>query len=147
MTLSPDQRRDKFLDGIEEEVRLHIVKQGKACIAFIEKDSNGGIYQTWEPHRDNLPHYGKVMWKFTRKEPYHDHELDSALTVPIMGIVKKNYVEFYEGQQNEIADGIMRRLDENNLVLESFMGKITELVLNETSEQVSKSDCPLMLLT
>lgn len=76
--------------------------------------------------------------KFVRKQQYHGHDLDSALTEPISNLVETAYQEFYESESEAISSGMLVMLTADELALISLVDRITDIALEQFSSQVQK---------
>ncbi len=106
----------------------------------MEKDSSSGaILNIWEVHLNNgLSDFCKVLYKFVRKEQYHGHDLDSALTEPIANMVETAYQDFYSSESEAISRGMLVMLAADELYLCSFIDRIADIALHQFSNQVRK---------
>jgi hypothetical protein len=73
-----------------------------------------------------------------RKQQYHGHDLDSALTEPISSQVENAYQEFYKSESEAISSGMLVMLAADELKLISFVDRITDIALDQFSNQVKK---------
>jgi hypothetical protein len=135
-----NQRKENFLDDVETDVKIYIKSTGKQCIAMVEKASDSGIIlKTWEVHlNDDLGDFCKVLYKFVRKEQYHGHDLDSALTEPIVNLVETAYQDFYQSESEAISMGMLVMLAADEVNLCSFIDRIADIALQQFSKQVRK---------
>lgn len=135
-----NKRKEAFLNCVESDVRNYIESTGKQCIAVVEKAPNGGaILKTWQVHLDDdLGDFCKVLYKFVRKQQYNGHDLDSALTEPISNLVETAYQEFYKSESEAISSGMLVMLAADELKLVSFVDRITDIALEQFSNQVKK---------
>jgi hypothetical protein len=139
-----NERKEAFLDDIESEVRIYIKSTGKQCIALVEKDSSSGaILKTWKVHlNDDLRDFCKVLYKFVRKEQYHGHDLDSALTEPMANMVETAYQDFYKSESEAISRGMLVMLAADELTLVASL--IESPILRSTSSR-SRSESRLFI--
>jgi hypothetical protein len=111
----------EFLYRVRSRVHSYVRGTGKECVAIVEKDAYGlGRPRT---HHIGIDSYIHVLWCFLRKEPYHHHELDSALTEPVAQIVGECYDEFLKGNSEIISQHFLQQMMENELILEIIMGE------------------------
>jgi hypothetical protein len=114
------EQEDEFLSVVHSEVESYIKNQGKECIAIIEKDAYGpGCPRTHHPGIDS---YIKVLACFIRRQPYHDHELDSVLTEPVAQLVGECYDNFLSSKAEIISQYFLQHMLKNELILETIMG-------------------------
>ncbi|KAF8850871.1 hypothetical protein BDZ45DRAFT_696406 [Acephala macrosclerotiorum] len=131
--------KDVFLNEIESNVRHYIESTGRQCIAIVEKDDDGKLFRTWEfRFNDDFDHYCKVLYKFTRKQQYHGHDLDSALTEPIANMVQRSYESFYESENEAISNGMLTMLAADDLKLNNSVDRLGEIAMSAVSSQVKK---------
>lgn len=137
---SLNKRKTTFLDDVESDVRIYIESRGKQCIAVVEKNPiTGDNLRTWEVHLDeDLGHFCKVLYKFVRRQQYQGHELDSAMTEPISNLVETAYQDFYESESEAISSGMLVMLAADESKLTSFMGRISDIALEQFSAQVKE---------
>ena len=102
-----DTDKTVFLNDVERSIRSYIIGTGKQCIAIVEKipKSTGGyaMYKH-ELHLDsNLPEFAEVLIKFIRRKRHDGHDLDSALTEPVLGIIEEKYVALYNSHIRKLG--------------------------------------------
>ena len=76
----------------------------------------------------------EVLYKFACEAPHNGHQLDSALTYPILEIIESNFVALYERHKTEISDEFMKKLRDNETLLNSFIGRLTDKVVGKISD-------------
>lgn len=134
-----NKRKTAFLNGIEVAVNNYIVSRGRQCIAVVEKDANGQVRCTWRCDLDDdLGHFCKVLYKFTRRQQYKGHDLDSALTEPITNLVQDRYNEVYESESEAISSGMLTALATDDVKLKDFLDRIADIALSKCSKRVKQ---------
>ena len=101
-----DAHKIGFLNDVESSVYSYVVGRGKECIAIVEKipRPNGTFYTV--THRmglDDADDFVRALVAFMSRKQFRGHDLDSALTEPILKIVEEKYVILFSGQQTEIT--------------------------------------------
>lgn len=135
-----------FLDDVEGSVRLYIVGTGKQCIAIVEKipkstgaagdqDLQYHLYKH-ELHLDpDLPEFAKVLIRFIRRKRHDGHDLDSALTEPILEIIEDKYVKLFESHGKEICSEFLEALKKDNVLLNSFVERLADKVSGKIAKK------------
>jgi len=134
-----DTDKAAFLNDIERSIRLYVIGTGKQCIAIVEKipKSTGGyaLYKH-ELHLDSdLPEFAEVLIKFIRRKRHDGHDLDSALTEPILKIIEDKYVALYNSHGEEISSEFLEMLKNDNFLLNSFVERLADKVSGKISKK------------
>src|SRR5687767_6808806 len=87
-----EDRKSQFLSSVQTDVARYIAKQGKGCLALVERIPNGD--RQWKPSLH--PGYAARLIAFCFEMPYDGHALDSALTEPIAQMVTKAFQNLHE---------------------------------------------------
>ena len=136
-----DADKAAFLDHIEKFIRLYVIGTGKQCIAIVEKIPKTGQYPPYtlykhELHLDSsLPEFAEVLIKFIRRKRHDGHDLDSALTEPILKIIEEKYVKLYNSHGEEISSEFLEMLKNDNVLLNSFVERLADKVLGKISKE------------
>jgi hypothetical protein len=129
-----DHSKGDFLDEVATAIRLYIEGEDENCVAVTER---GGRYNvstgSYEdrihyPNLDNPIDFCKVLYHFVRSKTYNGHKLESALTDPIVEIVQDKYSEYFESHSGDISEALMKMLVEDKVVLQSFLGMVTDKI-------------------
>lgn len=133
-----DADKTRFLNDIVSSIHSYILSTGKQCIAVVRRDDHGDIiarYPVPSLTDDDMPPFVKILVKFMKQNP----GLDSALTHPIMTIIKQKYVTIYVNHSNEISQNFLDIVQEDKILLNSFVERLTDKVLGKlTSRTRSK---------
>lgn len=131
-------KKNPFLNQVEQEINSYIVRQGAHCIDIVERDcqKEDVIHRKWRASVDI--DFCEVLYKFVRHKQLNGHKLDSALTEPVCEIVTKKYEEFYKDNADAISKGVLAELTGNDLILESFLSRLTDKALKKASSKVRK---------
>jgi hypothetical protein len=131
-----DANKVEFLDQLEREIKTYIVGTGIQCIAIDEITESDSIHrQAHHAHPVEFnATYVEVLIQFVRKKPHNGHELDSALTAPVLRIIEENYIALYERNSAVISEGFLKILNENKAHLRSFMERLVEKILDQSDE-------------
>ena len=137
-----DADKAAFLNDIENSIRLYVIGTGKQCIAMVEKipTTRGGsttytLYKH-ELHLDsNLPEFAAVLVKFMRRKRHDGHDLDSALTEPILKVIEDKYVALYNSHGEEISSEFLEKLKDDNILLNSFVERLADKVSGKISKK------------
>ena len=98
-----------------------------------------GDRKVWETHRVSFDaNFIKVLYKFIRGKSLKGHQLDSALTPRILEIIERNFVSLYDRHRREISDEFVERLKDNNILLNSFIERLTDKVLDKIASHSRK---------
>ena len=133
-----DANKVEFLDQLESEINAYIVGTGIQCIAIEEITQSASIRRhAYHTHSVEFnATYVNVLIKFVRKKPHNGHDLDSALTEPVLRIIEENYITLYERNSAVISEGFLETLKENKAQLRSFMECLIERVLDQSDERI-----------
>jgi len=118
-------KKRPFLDDIESSINRYISKQGAECVCIIERYSSGsGVYKRW-PIAASMD-YVTVAKRFCYGQKYNGHELDSALTDPVVGIVTEKFEKFYASQSEDISKAVLSIILEDKVFSKSFIRTIID---------------------
>ena len=130
-----------FLDHIEKSIKLYITSTGKQCIAIVEKIPKPGQYPPYALHKHELhmgptlPKFAEVLIKFIRRKRHGGHDLDSALTEPILKIIEEKYVELYNFHGEEISSEFLDMLKNDSILLNSFVERLVDKFSGKISKE------------
>jgi hypothetical protein len=131
-------RKNAFLDQTADRIDRYIVSTGKNCIAVVERKADGSIRCTWD-FSDDMDDLCKVIYLFMRKKRAKSGcELDSALTDPIIEIVREEYEEFYQSESENISKGVLTALATDEIKLTKFVDRISAIALQKMSKEAKK---------
>ncbi|MCJ1394384.1 hypothetical protein MMC18_007262 [Xylographa bjoerkii] len=122
-----ETQKSDFILSTHTKVYNYITAQDRStCVSIVEVDGiSAGHPRT---HRPGLDSYLKVFGCFIAREPYHTHALDSALSVPIAGIVSDNYGAFLGSHAPEIEQYFLSQITGDEVVRKTLMAHVaTEL--------------------
>ncbi|MCJ1402264.1 hypothetical protein MMC11_005484 [Xylographa trunciseda] len=122
-----DAQKSTFISSTQTKVYNYITAQERTtCVSIVEAD--GHLAGNPRTHRPGLDSYLKVFGCFIAHEPYHSHALDSALSVPIAGIVSDNYGTFLGSHAPEIEQYFLAQITGDEVVRKTLMTHVaTEL--------------------
>jgi hypothetical protein len=138
---SLDGRKDAFLNDLELSIYNYIIGTKKQCIAVVEKIPKGTNPETYtlrkyEMHADNnLDDFIEVLFKFMIHKNHHGHELDSALTDPVVKIVEEKYVQLYKSADSELSEGFVRVFQADQDKLQNFVSRLTNKLSSKLSSK------------
>lgn len=133
-------RKSEFVDKAQSRVYFYIRSQNrKTCLSIVEKDGHGsGESRT---HRPGFDSYIKVLTCFCTKQKYHSHELDSALSKPIVDVICSCYTELLDENSEEVKEFLFKKIAGNKVVLETAltaaMAKLTAKGLNVSQAKLA----------
>ncbi|MCJ1320928.1 hypothetical protein MMC15_006269 [Xylographa vitiligo] len=113
-------QKTNFISSTRTNVYNYIATQDRTtCVSIIEVDGvSTGNART---HRPGLDSYLKVFGCFIAHKPYHTHSLDSALSIPIAGIVSDKYGTFLGSQAPEIERYFLSQITGDEVVRKALM--------------------------
>jgi len=145
-----------FLDDVQTSVRSYIIGTGKQCIAIVEKiptstPASGDQVQyhlyKHELHLDSdLAEFAQVLIHFIRRKPHDGHDLDSALTEPVLEIIEDKYVKLFESHGEEISSEFLEALKKNNILLNSFLERLADKVSGKIATKIRTKIVHLLVL-
>ncbi|CAH0035149.1 unnamed protein product [Clonostachys rhizophaga] len=104
--------RSKVYQYIRWKDRDHLIR-------IVEKDAYGpGQYRT---HRPGLDLYVFVLGCFCTKKKYKEHELDSALTDPVVNIVCDCYSELLQANSHQLKEHLIQKILSNDIILQATL--------------------------
>jgi uncharacterized membrane protein required for colicin V production len=136
-----DEDKQAFLDDTQNAIRSYILGTGKQCIAIIEKIPNGydedktPQYRLYMHRTQFESEYAEVLIKFMRRKRYDGHELDSALTQPILEIIEEKYVALYQKHGEQISAEFLKMLRNDDVLLNSFVKRLGDKLVNKLSKE------------
>jgi hypothetical protein len=137
-----DADKTAFLDDIEKSISLHVIGTGKQCIAMVEKiPKTTGEYPPYTLYKhelhlnSGLPEFAEVLIKFIRRKRHDGHDLDSALTEPVLKIIEDKYVALYNSHGEEISSEFLEMLKNDNILLNSFVERLADKVSDKISKE------------
>jgi hypothetical protein len=144
------QDKTTFLDDLERSIHSYIVGTGSQCIAIVQKIPKKGStdadplatrydLRKYDFDMDDLGDFVKVLFKFMTKKKHEGHELDSALTAPILDIIQQKFADLYEAHGQEISGELLHALRNNNVLLESFISRLSDAVSSNSSKMSKKA--------
>jgi hypothetical protein len=138
-------RKTAFLDKMANRIDSYIVSTGKNCIAIVERNTDGSIRCTWN-FNDDIDDLCKMVYLFMRKKRAKSGcELDSALTDPIIEIVREEYEEFYQSESEAISQGVLTALATDEIKLTKFVDRILGIALHNISDKGKKKVLDLIV--
>jgi hypothetical protein len=130
--------KEAFLDKMEERIKIYIKSRGKNCIAVVERRADNSIRYTWD-FQDDLDDLAKMVILFMRKKKAPSGcTLDSALTDPIMEIVREEYETFYQEQSDNISKGVLNALASDEIKFKGFVERVSGIALSKLSSSARK---------
>ena len=131
-------QKEDFLDQMEEKIRIYIRSRGKNCIAVVERNADNSVRRTWD-FSDDIDDLAKMVILFMRKKNAPSGcALDSALTDPILEIVREEYGTFYNSQSDNIAKGVLNALACDEIKLKGFVDRVSDIALSKLSTSARK---------
>lgn len=137
-----EEDKRAFLDDVEDSIRKYIVSTGKQCIAIVEKIPKASTYPPeyrlykHELHMDsNLREFAEVLIKFIRCKQHDRHDLDSALTEPILRVIEDKYVKLFESRGEEISSEFLEMLKRDDILLNSFVERLADKVSGKIAKK------------
>lgn len=83
----------------------------------------------------DLPDYAKVLIKFIRRKKDDRHELDSALTEPILEFIEEKHVKPFESHGEEISE-FLEAFKKGNVLSNSFVERLAVKVSGKIAKKV-----------
>jgi len=137
-----------FLNDLEASIHAYIVGTGRQCIAVVQKIPNRGTTDDdpaseytlckYELNMNDLGSFVKVLFKFMTKKRHNGHELDSALTVPVLDIVQRKFMDLYEARRQQISHELLRALRTDDFLLECFIRRLSDVVSTRLSREAQR---------
>jgi hypothetical protein len=131
-----EDSKEDFLDTVSSSIYSYVSQQKENCVAVVEKMPWGDV--THKPNRQDPVDFCKVLFSFVRKKPYNGHELDSALTEPIVARVVECYTNCFEEHSDEISDVFFKIMVNDDVVLNSVVDMITDQIASTATKQARK---------
>ncbi|KAH9952642.1 hypothetical protein BC827DRAFT_239954 [Russula dissimulans] len=69
---------------------------------------------------------------------HEGYELDSALTAPILNIIQQKFVDLYKVHGREVSDEFFKALRNSDILLESFIRRLSNSVSSKISKPAQK---------
>lgn len=140
-----EKRKYSFLDGVESKVNSYIISTGKNCIAVVGRNNDGSVACRWD-WSDDIDDLCKHVYFFMRKKRSKAGRLhDSALTDPIVELVTEEYKSFYESESENISNGVLVALSNDEIQLQSFVDRISDIALKKLSTEAKKQVVKLVV--
>jgi hypothetical protein len=70
-----------------------------------------------------------------RRKRHDGHDLDSALTEPILKIIEDKYAALYNSHGEEISSDFLEKLKNDNILLNSFVERLADKVSGKISKK------------
>jgi hypothetical protein len=139
------RRKTAFLNGVETKINNYIVSTGRNCVAVVERNNDGSVHCTWDFSSDT-DDLCKHVYQFMRVKRSSSGRIhDSALTDPIVEIVTKDYKDFYASESENISKGVLLALSSNELKLQSFVDRVSDIALKKFSKEAKSQVVQLVV--
>ncbi|RAO70033.1 uncharacterized protein BHQ10_006045 [Talaromyces amestolkiae] len=118
-------QREAFLNQVETQIAQYVKKEGKNCLAVIERNPQSED-KTYTPSM--ISKFPPAFFRFLLDKKYHGHEVESALVAPIVAIISDTYRELLNSNAADLAEFLNGQLAQN----------IAKLSLQEIREHCAK---------
>ncbi|KAG7286724.1 hypothetical protein NEMBOFW57_009036 [Staphylotrichum longicolle] len=109
-------QKPEFIANCKSEVYDYIQRQQRReCVAIVEKDDSGA---TLCRHRPSSDDYLEVLVRFCCRKSFNGHELDSALSEPVVAIVCDCYARLIQRNAAEVERCLRQAIMQDRLVLQ-----------------------------
>lgn len=109
-------QKPEFIADCKSEVHDYIQRQQRReCVAIVEKDDSGA---TLCKHRPSSDDYLEVLVRFCCRKSFNGHELDSALSEPVVAIVCDCYARLIQRNAAEVERCLRQAIMQDRLMLQ-----------------------------
>lgn len=118
-----DGKKEEFISKCRDDIERYVTAQERGALAIREI----GV----RVHYAAPDNYMKVLYKFCKRETYHNHELESVLSDPISELVVKNYKSFLDRHKAVMVEQVKQQVADTVNVA----GALEQILADEVRKQ------------